>query len=202
MVKKAKVTTYMQDVIALAKKAGVLHTAVIEGNIYVSIDNAVLFSMPDNGAADATLQAIGIPYVREKQGEYYKKGSTFIHDERGRKIPRASSIFFDEHKNVDYTDMIYNDGNGLYALYVQDGEVRGMNTSYMSIMHKINNICFIGHQKHESQFIFVIDPYTKFRFGAMPIRLHEENKIAIKKNVEYLFGYVRGTMEEDGEAGR
>ena len=202
MAKKAKVTTYMQDAIALAKKAGVLHTAVIEGNIYVGIDNAVLFSMPDNSAADVTLQAIGIPYAREKQGEYHKKGSIFIHDEHKRKIPRASSIFFNEHKNIDYTNMIYNDGKGLYALYVQDGEVRGMNVSYMSIMRKINNICFIGHQRGESQFIFVIDPYTNFCFGAMPIRLHEEDKIAIKKSAEYLFGYVRGTMEEDGEAGR
>ena len=65
MAKKATETTYMQDIITLAKKADVLHTMTEGEKIYISLDNAVLFHIPNNEKSDDVLQAIGIPYARE-----------------------------------------------------------------------------------------------------------------------------------------
>ena len=199
MRKKTTEKSYMEDIIALAKKADVLHTMTEDEKIYISLDNAVLFHIPNNEKSDDVLQAIGIPYAREKQGQYDKKRSAFVYNAQGRKIPQAPKIFFNEREDVSYTNIIYTDKKNLMELYVQKGAIKAMNLDYITIMKKINPEYFIGNSFGNNEFMYVMDVDNKVAFGAMPIRMYPENVAEVEKGIVCLSEYCRKTDEEKGE---
>ena len=197
MVVKKKETTYMHDIIALAKKADTLQTSVVENMVYIGINSHALVRLPDNDAVNEILQAIGIPYMKEKPGEYEKRKGAFVRVSE-RDYSRSAQIFYSNGRvDVSHTNMIYNDNGNLLSIYVHRNKIHNMKKDFADIMQKINSECMIGNSTEDNCFMFAVDEMDfHIAFGAMPTRLYLEDKEKMEHDIQSLFESIDTTKTE------